>query len=949
MRSTRERRRGWWLLPVALTVAIGTTGCERPFAGGGGNDAPTTLVVSEAWIQTAPDGADVRDRLAALQRAITQLREETGTGWVGRQDDVTGYLAELSGGSRTGTPRQFMDEYGDDLFGVGSSALSLGEPDTTTLPDVSIVRAEQVIGAVPVLDASLVFASTAGASQERLTAVRGRVFPNLSVDTTPQVGRRAATRIAEEASGGSVQKDPELVVMPTGAGRLAWQLTVVTGADGNGSFGDGLYFVDALTGDILGVRPASAEGRTALPWAQRIAAYHARRTAGTGRLSSAPRTVADPHPDSVEITGENPIGGTLTGHGVQTPEGVELRDTTTPTYDGATGRGGIITYDATGISEGRLPGKLATSPSTTVRDKEALGAHVLSREVYDYYTSLGRRSWDGEGGSLVSSVHFGPPDFCNSFFTSALAQPQMIYGGPCEVGGELQEFTEVEIDTAGHEITHGVTDTSAGLIYSGQSGALNESFSDYMGNVIGNKVSGTDTASVFENSCFGFTSETLICTQNPDGSFSLRYMLNGSTYDDYLRLLDPGIRFQILDQDDQDHGGVHLNSAIWNNALWSIRAQLAKIDNQSGNDSPLAQGFDRAVYGALVTRLGQTSGFIDARTAVEQVIVDLDLDPVVLRVAREVFDANKICPGCSDLGTIVGDTVTASPQTQLYPVVSGDQVAWVDISAGGGLFGFSASTRLGGATPTLGASADVAQVAFAGDALLTLDATGRIERVDADGAEEVLARVPALSAVAAGLASSDAGAAWVSGGSSVSFVNPGGQVTTAPLPDLGGDSIVGLGTGGGTVGLGTDQGRVFHWQPGGAIAQVGKLPGAVLAVAAYGDQVLAIDDAGHAQLFGKDGRAHTLSDNASTFGATMSAEYAVWAERTGPLQTAVEKEGYWSDTDLHLLSLASGKIYNILTERGQQGFPTISGRRLAWQDAAFGGDDVLTTELPPGL
>ena len=59
-------------------------------------------------------------RLTTLQNAIDRLRKETGTGWTGRQDDVTGYLSELSGGSWPGTPTAFMDGYGPDLFGVDS-------------------------------------------------------------------------------------------------------------------------------------------------------------------------------------------------------------------------------------------------------------------------------------------------------------------------------------------------------------------------------------------------------------------------------------------------------------------------------------------------------------------------------------------------------------------------------------------------------------------------------------------------------------------------------------------------------------------------------------------------------------------------------------------------------------------------------------------------------------
>ena len=47
----------------------------------------------------------------------------------------------------------------------------------------------------------------------------------------------------------------------------------------------------------------------------------------------------------------------------------------------------------------------------------------------------------------------------------------------------------VSLDVAGHEMTHGVTSRTARLVYSGESGGLNESTSD----VIGTLSSGTRT------------------------------------------------------------------------------------------------------------------------------------------------------------------------------------------------------------------------------------------------------------------------------------------------------------------------------------------------------------------------------------------------------------------------------------------------------------------------
>ncbi|MDX6374433.1 MAG: hypothetical protein QOD98_3421 [Nocardioidaceae bacterium] len=963
-----------WLAPLVLVLALVATGCDSGIDGidnGGSAPAtkPVTLVVSEIWVNDhqgdvgaggAAGGSDVQARLTTLRRAIDRLRDETGTGWVGRQDDVTGYLSELSGGSWSGTPTAFMDGYGPDLFGVDSTVLRLGEPDSVTVPGIVTTKATQAVGDVPVLDASVVFVERDG----RVTGVRGRVSPGLTVSTTATIPADQAQAIAEQASAGTAQVPPSLVVMPSGAGVLAWLVPVATTGDPTTPLTAANYYIDASTGDILSVQQASGEGRVALPWAAAAARYLHRvhlagsespgrsgRSSGVSRIRTSGTVAADPDPNSVEITGPNPIGGTLTGHGVQTGKGVALLDTTTPSWDQQTQTGGISTYDASKVNNSsQLPGKLVVSPDTQVRDAEVMAAQALSRDVYDYYGTMGRNSWDGEGGSMVSSVHYGPSDFCNSFFTSSLAQPQMVYGNPCTTNQGQAEVTEVEIDTAGHEITHGVTATSAGLKYTGQSGALNESFSDYFGNVIGNRVKGTDSVAIFEGGCTGYTEETYFCIRNPDGSLSLRYMLNGNDFDDYLRALDPGYRLKLLGFDSQDQGGVHYNSAIWNNALWAIRVNLAKIDGETGNDSPLAQAFDKVVYAALTTRLGPTAGFLDARAAVEQVIIDSQLDPVVLRTARQVFDAEKICAGCPDTGELAGDTVSASPSTQLHPVVSNDSVAWLDVSGDGDNFGYLASTKVGGAGPSLGGTSNVADVGFGGDALLTLDLNGNINRYAPDGSASVLGQVPFQATLAAGLAGSDAGAAWVGDNDTVFFADANGQISQARVTGLKGDTLTGLGTGAGVVGIGTDGGKVFAWQPGGQVTQVGQLDGAVISVAAYAGNLVAVDDSGHTELFSSDGQSFQLSGNASPFGVTMNDNYVVWAEQKGALTAGVAGGASpFPETDLYLASLATGKIYDLVPEGGQQGFPSLSGNRLVWQDAAFGGDDVLTAEIPDGL
>ncbi|MCW2817036.1 MAG: Zn-dependent metalloprotease [Nocardioides sp.] len=957
---------------VAL-VALAATGCdgsrnEDSSTGfGGGGPGPTTLIASDAFVRNTSSEV-VRARLADLADGVDELRAVTGSGWVGRQDDVTGYLAELSGGgygdpdngSGAAVVEELMGAYGEQLFGIDDTDLALGEASTLQLdetgPAATTIRATQTFDDVPVRDGELVFSLGGTSDDDRLHHVRGRVFPGLDVSTQPQIpAARAARRIAA-LTGGQTVGDPVLTVLPHDTGVLTWEITVagVTRQREGLTLSDGLFYLDATTGDVIDNRALAAD--RAVPSHHRWTRSAPRLVRGAplpgaGAAAAVPRIAEGP---SVEVTGTDPFGMTLTAQGQQTDQGVALIDTTTPTYDAATGTGGIVTNDARDTEQ--LPGPVYTSDSTQIADPEVISAHALSRAVYDFYAQLGRRSWDDAGSSLVSTVNSENSDaVCNAFYSSTLTPPQMVYGNPCVDGGEPITGSTVDIDTAGHEITHGVIDTSAGLIYAGQSGALNESFADYFGNVIGDAYLGRDSDSFSEQSCTGIPADTYGCATNPDGQRATRYMLDGTGYGDYLSVLNPGLRLGELGFGNQDHGGVHLNSSIWNNSLWTIRSTLAKIDNSTGLESPLAQDFDRIVYFALTTQLGPSSGFVDARTAVEQVAVDAGADPRILSLAREVFDGNDICAGCADVGPVGGELISGDPVTELSPAVSGDQVAWTTAIEGN--WGVPYTSSVGASAEDVSSTPDTAMLAFSGDAVVTFESPdgsqASIVRTAPDGTRTELSGAD-RSTLLAGLGGSAEGAAWqVEGDGALYFVDPAGQVSTTPLPDLGGDAITAVGTGGGVVGLGTEQGRVLAWTPGGDIVELGQVEGQVVNVAAHGTRVLAVTDEGQAAIVGSGGDVTVLSQDAKPYGAAMSADYSVFVEITATLGGGVAEAndalGVFPDTDLFLYSHATGAVYDLLPQPGQQGFPSISGDRLVWQDSVYGGDDILTATIPAGL
>ena len=273
----------------------------------------------------------------------------------------------------------------------------------------------------------------------------------------------------------------------------------------------------------------------------------------------------------------------------------------------------------------------------------------------------------------MSSVNYGNGlNFCNAFFSGG----QMVYGNPCLAEGKQVTVTMTDLDTAAHEVTHGVTGSSADLIYEGQPAPSTRS-SRTTSATSSATASPAATRRSTARAAAGAASPHPYCTRDPSGGLSGRYLLNGTTYDDYLGLVGTGVRLRKINEFyAQDNGGVHFNSAIWNNALWSVRARLAQIDGKSGNDSKLAGDFDKIVYYALTNLVTPSSSFLDASQAVEQAIVKAQADPVVLRVAREVFNQSRICPGCVDTPT-TGTAVATTSEHEQQPITAGSATAWM--------------------------------------------------------------------------------------------------------------------------------------------------------------------------------------------------------------------------------------------------------------------------------
>jgi len=256
------------------------------------------------------------------------------------------------------------------------------------------------------------------------------------------------------------------------------------------------------------------------------------------------------------------------------------------TYDDLQTAKNRKTYDANNLS--LLPGTLIRNEGSAASGDVTLDdAHDFAGATYDYYfNEQGRDAYNGLGAVMKSSVHYRQ-NYDNAFWSAG----QTAFGD----GGVVFLPLAQSIDVVGHEFTHGVTETSANLIYSNESGGLNEGTSDIFGAVIQSFNNGwivdADTWMLAED------------VMKPAFGPALRYMddppADGGSIDDWADYFDG------LD--------VHYSSGLANKAFY-LMEQDAALDIQTAAD---------LWYLALTAYMTADTTFHEGRVATESAAADL--------------------------------------------------------------------------------------------------------------------------------------------------------------------------------------------------------------------------------------------------------------------------------------------------------------------------------------
>ena len=225
----------------------------------------------------------------------------------------------------------------------------------------------------------------------------------------------------------------------------------------------------------------------------------------------------------------------------------------------------------------------------------ATDAHYCTISYFDYMKDF--FSWegiDGNGGKLISHVNTGDKFFVNAYWSGNRAY---FGNGDCDRYGPL-----TTMDVVGHEFAHGFTQHTSDLVYSYESGALNESISDIFGKAL----------------------EYYYDRENFNWLLGDRF-IKSPTALPFRSLEDPNLRSdpkyyggKYWWNSPADNGGVHTNSGVLNYWFYLL-VEGGSGTNEAGVDYAVpAIGMEEAmqiVFGMQVAYLTPNSQYLDAWAA----------------------------------------------------------------------------------------------------------------------------------------------------------------------------------------------------------------------------------------------------------------------------------------------------------------------------------------------
>ncbi|MGN6110301.1 MAG: M4 family metallopeptidase [Kofleriaceae bacterium] len=315
-----------------------------------------------------------------------------------------------------------------------------------------------------------------------------------------------------------------------------------------------------------------------------------------------------------------------------------------------------------------LPGTLKrTEGQAATTDTDVNAAYDNTGAAYEAYKSFWNRdSYDNAGATLTSSVHYST-NYCNAFWNST----QMVYGD----GNASQNCLPLarSLDVTAHELTHAVTEHESNLVYSGEPGGINESFSDIFGAFVEAWVDGG------KNGTLAVSANTWLVGE---------------------LALPPALRYMC------DPAADGISADVWSSSLGNIDVHYSSGPSNlmfcllsKGGTHPRGKttvtvpgiGMDKAIrilYKAQVDILTSTSNYAVLRTAAVQAATQLGYDQATQDAVACAFAAIKVgtapasCGGTNPPDPQDGVLANNVPVTSISDSTGGQKFWKIDVPAG---------------------------------------------------------------------------------------------------------------------------------------------------------------------------------------------------------------------------------------------------------------------------
>jgi bacillolysin len=307
-------------------------------------------------------------------------------------------------------------------------------------------------------------------------------------------------------------------------------------------------------------------------------------------------------------------------------------------------------------------------------DNAALDAHWGVTNTYDYFkTNFNRNSYDNAGAVLKSYIHYG-----NSYENAYWSGSEMVYGDGASTFSPL-----TSLDVTAHELGHAVCQETANLVYSRESGAINEGLSDIWGSVVENAYAPNKQNFLIGEDITKISPYYLRSMSNPKTGYSKQP-------DTYKGTYWQAATSSCSPTNNNDQCGVHTNSGVLNHFFYILTQGKSGTNDLGNSYNVTGIGFVKSakiIYRMETSYLTSTSTYDNVKTYAIQSAKDLfgadspeaiatqnALYAVGLGTAYTPSTLDTVAPS---IPTNVATNSTTSSATNLSWTASTDNVAVV--------------------------------------------------------------------------------------------------------------------------------------------------------------------------------------------------------------------------------------------------------------------------------